>query len=188
DLKGIINDLTKDLTKEEKGNIAVNLISYEAPEEVLTRVKSIFRESVLLKINITKSKQKVIEMPMDSQEQDFHRKVIDDYLKEHPESMTKLKSESGETIEIVEIPTELMPPPVEKETENHSKESLEARKKFLEKAHIYGETMQVYFKEKKGNLSELRKMYDDVMVLYNKYSDLRKKENAIPPPPPPVKK
>ncbi|WP_100610122.1 M56 family metallopeptidase [Confluentibacter lentus] len=191
DLKGFLNDLTKDLTKEEKEKIAVNLVSYEAPDEVLTRVKSILRESVFLKINITKSQQKVIEMPMSSQEQKANKKIIDDYLKEHPEALRKIKSKSGETIEIVEIPNDSIPPPpppVEKETDDHSKESLEARKKFLGKAHIYGEAMQGYFKEKKGNLDDLKKQYKEVMELYNSYQKLLGKENVLPPPPPPPAK
>src|SRR5690606_31498786 len=102
------------------------------------------------------------------------------YLKEHPESMTKVKSESGETIEIVEIPTELMPPPPPPPApilpQYPSKELLEAKIKYDEKGNAYGEAMKVYFKEKKGTLPELRKMYDNTIVLYKEFSDLAKKE------------
>src|SRR5690606_12494574 len=104
-----------------------------------------------------------------------------------PPSAEMYKLENGKLVKKQDVP----PPPPPLETalpQNPSKELLEAKKKFLEKANIYEEAMQVYFKKKKGDLSDLRKMYDHVMVLYNEYSDLRKKENALPPPPPPVKK
>ncbi|MFH6767786.1 M56 family metallopeptidase [Gaetbulibacter aquiaggeris] len=68
------------------------------------------------------------------------------------------------------------PPPFPHEPNNPSKGLLEAKKNYDEKVKTYAEAMQIYFKEKKGNLHDLRKMYDDTMILYNKYSDLAKKE------------
>ncbi|OYX22286.1 MAG: hypothetical protein B7Z06_11900, partial [Flavobacteriales bacterium 32-35-8] len=79
-------------------------------------------------------------------------------------------------------------PPVPSDTNDHTKESLEARKKFLEKANTYGEAMQRYFKEKKGNLDDLKKQHKEVMELYNSYQKLLGKENVLPPPPPPPAK
>jgi bla regulator protein BlaR1 len=75
------------------------------------------------------------------------------------------------------------PPPVPSDTNDHSKESLEARRKFDEKAKIYGDAMSVYFKEKNGNLNDLKKQYNEVMVLYNSYYKLLEKENLVPTPP-----
>lgn len=76
--------------------------------------------------------------------------------------------------DVIDLPPP--PPPAPHEPKNPSKGLLEAKKNYDEKAKTYAEAMQVYFKEKKGNLPDLRKMYDDTMILYNKYSDLAKKE------------
>jgi hypothetical protein len=76
--------------------------------------------------------------------------------------------------DVIDLPPP--PPPAPHEPKNPSKGLLEAKKNYDEKAKTYAEAMQVYSKEKKGNLPDLRKMYDDTMILYNKYSDLAKKE------------
>jgi len=72
------------------------------------------------------------------------------------------------------------PPPAKLETQNPSKELLEAKKKYDEKANNYAKAMQTYFKGKKGNLSDLKKMYDDTMILYSIYSKLSEKELENP--------
>jgi beta-lactamase regulating signal transducer with metallopeptidase domain len=52
-LKNSLNDLTKNLTNEQKKNIIVNLkCSKEAPKEVITRVNTILRELKFLKFNL----------------------------------------------------------------------------------------------------------------------------------------
>lgn len=76
--------------------------------------------------------------------------------------------------DVIDLPPP--PPPFPHEPNNPSKGLFEAKKNYDEKAKTYAEAMQIYFKEKKGNLFDLRKMYDDTMILYNKYSDLAKKE------------
>ncbi|WP_111307658.1 M56 family metallopeptidase [Confluentibacter sediminis] len=81
------------------------------------------------------------------------------------------------------------PPPIETALpQNPSKELLQAKKKFVEKADAYGDAMQVYFKEKKGDLNDLKTQYKEVMELYNVYTALARKENVLPPPPPPPAK
>lgn len=75
--------------------------------------------------------------------------------------------------DVIDLPP---PPPFPHEPNNPSKQLLDAKKKYDEKANDYSEAMQAYFKEKKGNLSDLRKMYDNTMILYKKYSYLAKKE------------
>ncbi len=40
-----------------------------------------------------------------------YKKVIAEYAKKHPKSVSKYKSKSGDMIEVVEIPTNLLPPP-----------------------------------------------------------------------------
>src|SRR5690606_7076485 len=52
-LKNSLNDLTKNLTNEQKENIIVNLKTHEeAPEKVITKVNTILRELKFLKFNL----------------------------------------------------------------------------------------------------------------------------------------
>jgi hypothetical protein len=80
------------------------------------------------------------------------------------------------------------PPPSPLEPKNPSKELLEAKKEFNEKASTYSEAMQQYFKEKKGNLNDLKTQHKEVLQLYNIYEKLATKETVLPPPPPPAPK
>ncbi len=68
-----------------------------------------------------------------------------------------------------------------------SAELLKTKKEFDKKGNDYGKAVSVYLKANKGNQSELKAMYNEVMELYNEYNKLAKKENLlIPPPPPPA--
>ncbi|WP_100614152.1 M56 family metallopeptidase [Confluentibacter citreus] len=88
------------------------------------------------------------------------------------------------------LPPPPPPPPVSGLSQNPSKELLEAKKKYWDEGNAYGAAMQVYLKEKKGNLDDLKIQYKEVMELYNTYTKLAEKENVMttPPPPPPAKK
>ena len=44
--------------------------------------------------------------------------------------------------------------------------------------------MSVYFKEKHGNLNDLKKHHNEVIELYKAYYSLLEKENLVPTPPP----
>ena len=64
---------------------------------------------------------------------------------------------------------------------------LKTKKELDKKGNDYGKAVSVYLKANKGNQSELKEMYNEVMELYNEYNKLAKKENLlIPPPPPPA--
>lgn len=76
--------------------------------------------------------------------------------------------------DVIDLPPP--PPPFPHEPDNPSKQLLDAKKKYDEKAKVYSEAMQTYFKEKKESLPQLWKMHDETMILYKKYSYLAKKE------------
>ena len=77
------------------------------------------------------------------------------------------------------------PLPVTKTNSEMSPEFLKTKKEFEEKGNKYGKAVSLYLKEKKGNQSEIKVMYTEVMELYKKYNDLANKENLLAPPPPP---
>ena len=94
-----------------------------------------------------------------------------------------------EIIQLKEVPP---PPPHTQVLSPNKKESkalLEAKKEFQLKGNEYGKAVNTYLKEKKGNVSNLKAMYKEVMTLYDAYMKLAKKGKAvIPPPPPPMPK
>ena len=208
-LKNSLNDLTKDLTDEQKRNILVNLkCSEEAPQEVITRVNTILSELKFLKFNPGQAyiyQPSLNEQEVTPQDIMLYNIIIkrnnslpenERILKQHDLNFImkiygKMSEEQRAEAEpfgnLFPTPT----PPSLLEPKNPSKELFNIKKEYNEKSNAYGEAMQSYFKEKKGSISDIWKMYYDTMIIYNKYSDLAKKElksskdlkkQDVPPP------
>ena len=82
------------------------------------------------------------------------------------------------------------PPPLGVLLENYDDPSDELQKAYNDYsklAEAYGKAMQIYFKNKEGNISNLTMQYRDVMILYKHLEKVAENEktNTIPPPPPP---
>ncbi|MDO5968562.1 M56 family metallopeptidase [Flavivirga aquimarina] len=87
-----------------------------------------------------------------------------------------------------------IPPPPPPTTEpltkfkSSSEKLLKAWKEYSTEGDAYGTAMQAYFKNKTGNLSDLKIQYEKVMELYKAYKELSEQEKespVLPPPPPP---
>ena len=90
---------------------------------------------------------------------------------------TSLENEVQET-----IPPPPPPYKVPEPRKNYSKELLKAYDDFDKEGDTYGNTVAKYIKSKKGKVSDLRVMYEKVMVLYNNYMALAVEEGLMPPP------
>ncbi len=84
-----------------------------------------------------------------------YKKVIAEYAKKYPESVTRYKSKSGKTIEEVEVPTSMLPPPPPPPPipENATPEQ---RKKYEEAIKNYKLTVA----KSKQNLARVREVND----------------------------
>ena len=89
--------------------------------------------------------------------------------------------------ESTNIPPPPPPTPALSPNKKVSQELLDAKKEFDLKGNEYGKAVSAYLKEKKGNVSNLKTMYKEVMTLYDAYIELAKEEEIVPPPPPPTR-
>lgn len=170
-------------------------------KEAILKVKTILRELGLFKVTfkqnstITATPEELIEynkMAKHYNAKPANNRIIDLLDLKRLETiygvMTEEQKANAEPFP--NCPPPPPPPPLGVLLENYDDPSDELQKAYNDYsklAEAYGKAMQIYFKNKEGNISNLTMQYRDVMILYKHLEKVAENEktNTIPPPPPP---
>ncbi|MFD0834331.1 M56 family metallopeptidase [Mariniflexile aquimaris] len=170
-------------------------------KEAILEVKTILRELGLFKVTfkqnstITATPEELIEynkMAKHYNAKPANNRIIDLLDLKRLETiygvMTEEQKANAEPFP--NCPPPPPPPPLGVLLENYDHPSDELQKAYNDYsklAEAYGKAMQIYFKNKEGNISNLTMQYRDVMILYKHLEKVAENEktNTIPPPPPP---